>query len=221
MKQMTLLNAAALNKGCLKLAAAAVVVFAAACGTPAAKPDAAADAQTTADLEIERAPECPTRTPEPASHCIAPAQACDFGASRCRCTDDHQWECYAEGENCPMTRPQSRSFCGGGGACWYDQGLRCVCQWGIWQCDDDKRPCPAALPAEGSTCDAIPLDTCPYGDSICACMNNVWRCAHPDPRCPPTRPSSDCSEADLVCAFGVKGLCHCSFDDGLWLCVNS
>jgi hypothetical protein len=199
-----------------------MAVFSAACGTPAARPDAAVDAQAMADLEIERAPECPARTPEPASHCIAPAQVCDFGASSCRCTDDHQWECYADAESCPITRPESRASCGAGvGACWYDHGFRCVCQWGIWQCDDDKRPCPAALPPDGATCDAIPLDTCLYGDSICSCMNNVWRCAHPDPRCPFTRPSSDCSDADLVCAYGVKAICHCSFNDALWLCVNS
>lgn len=225
MEQITASSAAPANR-CLRFVAAVVVLYAATCGgTPAAKPDAAADAQATVDLPvdvpIDRTPACPMRIPESGDGCIAVAQACDFGAYSCRCNGDHQWECYEDGQNCPTTRPQNRSDCAVGPACYYDQGLRCVCQWGIWQCDDDKRPCPATVPAEGSTCDAVPLDTCRYNDWVCGCLNNVWRCGHPDPRCPPTRPSSDCVDANLVCRYGAKGLCLCSFDDGLWLCTNS
>jgi len=105
--------------------------------------------------------QCPAALPTAGAACSAPASArCDYFKEKSRCNYlDLSWHCT----------------CGGSG----------------WACTDDKEdcPCPATVPASGSTCAFPGPSTCDYGGSAprdggfngngsthCTCDGKSWHC---------------------------------------------
>ena len=94
----------------------------------------------------------------------------------------------------------------------------CTCNGTFWSCNT----CPAAQPAEGSSCGIVTyLGLCTYGDVACSCNNGDWACGG----CPSTAPApaSSCDVSGLACDYTDQA-CQCNSPilHGLeWSCKGS
>ena len=161
---------------------------------------------------------CPAGRPTDGTACGNTVFECRYGIDTCACGTSGGWKCLAA--SCEPDRRAGMEVCVAPGhfTCQFpalDQ--TCVCGTAS---DARRCTCPAARPAQGSSCKAYTgkagiHGSCPYGDATCSCAGSQWQCV--DPVCPTAIPPTGarCS-TQVSCSYGAS---FCACDGATWSCA--